>query len=109
MTEILIQELGTLGIKVITDKENHFDTITLDSKASGFSSSDYVLAEFHKYGINLRKVDDNVIGISLSELTTMVDLDEIIEVFADLLDKRTSVTYLTDTFYIDQKYKGLTS
>ncbi len=56
--EILSDELEVLDIKVVTAKKSHFDTITIDTKDSGFSSSDFLLAEFHKYGINLRKVDD---------------------------------------------------
>jgi len=82
MAEILIQELNTLGVKVITQKNYHFDTVTIHIKESGFSSADYILAEFHKFGINLRKIDDDHVSISFNETTNMVDLSEIIEIFA---------------------------
>ncbi len=82
--DILITELKNLDIKIVTDSTNHFDTLILDAKASGFSSSDFVVSEFHKYGMNLRVVDDTHVGISINETTNLVDLDEIIEVFADL-------------------------
>jgi glycine cleavage system pyridoxal-binding protein P len=34
--------------------------------------------------MNLRVVDENHVGISINETTNLVDLDEIIEVFAEL-------------------------
>lgn len=107
MTEVLISELDNLGIKIVTHKSNHFDSVTIDTRESGFSSTDFVLAEFHKFGINLRKIDEYHVGISLNELTTMVDLDELIEIFADLTGKRTTSNYLPDTYYEDKNYKGL--
>lgn len=93
--DILITELKNLDIKIVTDSTNHFDTLILDAKASGFSSADFVVAEFHKYGMNLRAVDDTHVGISINETTNLVDLDEIIEVFADLKQKPTSSSFLT--------------
>lgn len=79
--QILMQEMEDLGIKWVTDSTNYFDTIAIDVKASGFSSSDWVLSEFHKQGINLRKIDDQIISISVDELTTLFDLDQLIEIF----------------------------
>jgi glycine dehydrogenase len=90
MIEILIEEMTALEISIITHKTNHFDTICLSCKDSGFSSSDFVLSEFHKFGINLRKIDEDLVGISLNETTTIVDLDEIIEIFADITGKRST-------------------
>jgi hypothetical protein len=81
--------------------------VTIDARDSGFSSADFVLAEFHKFGVNLRKVDEYHVGIALSELTTMVDLDEIIEIFADLTGKRSTSNYLPEAFYEDKNYKGI--
>jgi glycine dehydrogenase len=80
----LTEELQHLGIKVTSDHVKHFDTITLDAKASGFTSSDFIVSEFHKYGMNLRRIDDTHVGISFNETTNLVDLDEIIEIFSDL-------------------------
>lgn len=59
MADILIRELSTLGVDIVNKKDYHFDTITLNARKSGFPSPDYVLAEFHKNGINLRKVNDD--------------------------------------------------
>lgn len=57
MSQLLMKELKPFGIKFATDKNNYFDTVAIKVSESGFSSADYVLAQFHKHGINLRKVD----------------------------------------------------
>lgn len=62
-------ELVKLGVKVITDKDAFFDTIAIDCKASGFSSADWLLAEFSKFDCNLRKIDNNTVGITFNETT----------------------------------------
>ena len=41
--EILIDEVEKLGFKVVTDKNNHFDTVTIDVKASKLGSSDVLV------------------------------------------------------------------
>ena len=71
----------------MTHKDNRFDTVAIDVKASGFSSADYLLAEFHKYGINIRKIDDKYVSISFDEMSTLYDLDELIEIFCGLKKK----------------------
>lgn len=59
--QILHDELEGFGYHVVTLKDNHFDTITIDVIKSGFPSSDFVVSEFHKNAINLRKVDNNLV------------------------------------------------
>jgi len=103
----LITELKNLDLKIVTDSASHFDTLVIDAKASGFSSADFVVSEFHKYGMNLRAVDDSYVGISINETTNLVDLDEIIEVFADLKQKPTSANFLTEKFYENKKITEL--
>ena len=80
--ELLVKQLQDMDIKIVTDTDNFFDTIAIDSSASDLSSSDNVLAEFHKFGINLRKIDENLVGISMNEYTTIKDLAELLEIFA---------------------------
>ena len=79
-------KLSEMGIEIITDKDRYFDTIAIDVQASDLSSADAVLAEFHKFGINLNKVDDNIVSISLSEYTSIKDLVELLEIFAILME-----------------------
>lgn len=55
--QILYEELTAAGFKIVTHKVNRFDTIAIDCAASGFSSSDQLLYNFYKHGINLRKID----------------------------------------------------
>lgn len=73
-----------MNIKIITDKDNFFDTLAIDTVASDLSSSDAVLAEFHKYGINLNKKSESIVSISMNEYSTIQDLAEIVEIFAIL-------------------------
>jgi len=106
--EVLRDELVKLGVKTITDKNNYFDTVVLDCKASGFSSSDFVLSEFHKNDINLRKVNENLVGITINETTTIDDLADIIEIFA--LIKEVSIekgSYLSPSRFEDLVFKGI--
>jgi hypothetical protein len=92
---------------VVTDKVNHFDTITIDAKASGFTSADYVVSEFHKYGMNLRRIDDRLVSISFNEVTSLVDLDEMIEIFSDLKQKQPSTGFLTEAYYQNRQFSQL--
>jgi len=107
----LISELSKLGYNIVTDKARHFDSVTIDVKASGLESADIVVAEFHKYGINLRRVDDTHVGVSFNETNTLIDLDELIEVFADLKFKPMTPCsgFLTDKFYENREYNKLPS
>jgi hypothetical protein len=43
-----MEELDKHGVVFITDRKAYFDTIAIDVKASGFTSADFLLAEFHK-------------------------------------------------------------
>ena len=79
-----MEELGEHGFVFATDENNYFDTIAIDVKASGMSSSDNILAEFHKNGINVRKIDDNHVSVSFDEMKTIYDLNELIQIFASI-------------------------
>jgi glycine dehydrogenase len=83
-TEVLRDEFNQLGIKCINEPAHFFDTLTFDCLQSGFSSADFVISEFHKYDINLRKISDNLVSVSLNETTTIDDLASLIEIFAHL-------------------------
>jgi glycine dehydrogenase len=104
MSQLLMVELEKFGIKFATDKKDHFDTVAINVMESGFSSADFILAQFHKHGINLRKINSNHVGISFDELTTIYDLDNIIDIFASLKkgSRKTDFTALDD--YEGRKY-----
>ena len=84
MAQIFMEELEKVGIVFTTDRNNYFDTVAIDVKASGFTSADYLLAEFHKQGINIRKIDQHHVSLSFDELTSLYDLDQVIEIFCAL-------------------------
>lgn len=81
MSQIFQEELTPLGIVFANDSTHYFDTVSIKIKESGFSSADYLLSEFHKHGINIRKVDDDHVSVSFDEITTLYDLDQLIEIF----------------------------
>lgn len=70
-----MEELALIGLVFETDQNNYFDTVSIKIQESGFSSGDYLLSEFHKHGINIRKVDDNHVSVSFDEMSTLFDLD----------------------------------
>lgn len=110
-TEILKDELLALGYEILTHDINYFDTLTIDSVKSGFSSSDFVLGEFHKHNINLRRNNDTEVSISMNETTTMQELSDLIEIFAYLKiqDGDQVGKYLPLNRYEDIQYKGIPS
>jgi glycine dehydrogenase len=106
--EVLYNVLEELGVKVITDRCNFFDTLAIDCTASGFSSADWLLAEFHKFDYNLRKIDNNRVGISFNESTTIHNITAIIEIFAKLREVCDhSETYLPEDYFFKIKYQGI--
>lgn len=99
-----------MDIKIVTDTDNFFDTITIDTFASDLSSSDNVLAEFHKFGINLRKVDENLVGISMNETMTIKDLAELLEIFAilkEIAPEENDEPYLPADFCNADSFRGM--
>ena len=53
-------------------------------------------------------MNEDIIGVSFNETTSLIDLDELIEIFADLKGKRcTDTNYLKDNYYEGKKYKEL--
>jgi len=84
MSQIFMEELEKIGVDFATDRENYFDTVCINVKESGFTSPDYLQAQFHKYGINIRRVDSNRVSLSFDEITGLYDLDEVIDIFYSL-------------------------
>lgn len=74
-------------------------------KASGFTSADWVQAQFHKYGINIRKVDENHVALSFDEVTSLYDLDEVIEIFCNLKTSKSNKSFVQFEDYEEKIYK----
>src|SRR5438067_2521917 len=74
LTNQLAASLREAGIKIAHD--NFFDTIRIE-----LADSDVVIARAAKSGINLRRLDEHAIGISLDETTNENDVSAICELF----------------------------
>lgn len=89
----------------MTHERDYFDTVAIDAKASGLSSSDFMLAHYHKYDINIRKINDRIVSFSFDEISNLYDLDQLIEIFASMKKMRTSqVEYMPFENYEDRVY-----
>jgi glycine dehydrogenase len=75
MAQVFMEEIEKLGGKIVTHRKDYFDTVAVNVKASGLSSSDFVLASYHKYFINIRKIDDEIVSFSFDEISNLYDLD----------------------------------
>ncbi len=72
--------------------ENFFDTLHVDL---GAKSADELLSRAGKAGINLRKLDDRAVGISLDETTTEEDAEILMSIFES--GRKTGVSSVTST------------
>ncbi len=70
--------LSTSGVKVIS--QNFFDTVVIEVKGS-----DAVLSKALAAGFNLRKIDNNRVGISLDESVTLETLKKLVELLGGKL------------------------
>jgi glycine dehydrogenase len=77
MAGILNEGLRRLGFNVGPDP--FFDTLKVNA---GMLGAERVIDAAQKRGINLRRLDENVVGISLNETTTVDDLTDLLSVFA---------------------------
>ncbi|PYI94591.1 MAG: glycine dehydrogenase (aminomethyl-transferring) [Verrucomicrobia bacterium] len=87
LTSQLADSLRTAGIKIVHD--DFFDTLRVES-----ADRDPIVTRAAKAGINLRRLDEHSVGISLDETTTEKDLTAICEIFgAEIEAKSTEETF----------------
>jgi glycine dehydrogenase len=77
LTNQLADSLRSAGMKIAHDY--FFDTLRIE-----FADPDAVVARAAKSGINLRRLDEHAIGISLDETTTEEDVARLCEVFRNI-------------------------
>ncbi|HET8709925.1 MAG TPA: aminomethyl-transferring glycine dehydrogenase, partial [Spongiibacteraceae bacterium] len=77
LTQILASGLQKCGVNIET--KNYFDTITLNVG----SEQTNIIARAKAAQINLRKVENNRIGISLDETTTPTDIEQLWQIITD--------------------------
>jgi glycine dehydrogenase len=77
----LAQRLADSGLKIV--HQNFFDTLHVDL---GKKMADELLSRAAKAGINLRKLGNHAVSISLDETTTEDDLKNLCEIFGSKID-----------------------
>jgi glycine dehydrogenase len=82
MAQVLHHSLKAFNCKLITKEDEIFDTVAIDLKGSR-KSADELLKLFEKHEMNLRKIDNSTVSVSISEATTMADLHDLLSVFAE--------------------------
>lgn len=93
----LTEHLSQLGYNVLS--KNYFDTIIVKADSSVIRP----LAENSQ--INFNYIDNQTIGISLNEATTLNDLNAIIKIFAIAKNlSHTEITKLTPRFALDNNH-----
>eukprot|EP00878_Enallax_costatus_P002717 GHUV01002906.1.p1 GENE.GHUV01002906.1~~GHUV01002906.1.p1 ORF type:complete len:1040 (+),score=283.63 GHUV01002906.1:423-3122(+) len=73
LTAVLAEGAKKLGLSTTAD--NFFDTLTIN-----VSDADKVVADGVAAGVNLRKVGDKAVGISIDETTKLEDIDLLLKV-----------------------------
>ncbi len=76
LTGLLATGLGRLGLKVVNP--TFFDTLTVEV---AHSITVHRTAESRQ--INLRKVDSTHVGVSLDEVTTVLEVEQLLQIFQD--------------------------
>lgn len=79
LTSILANSLMELGLQ--QRNAQFFDTIVIDAPAKTVRSIALQKA------INLLYIDDNSVGVSINEATTILDIQELVDVFAEAISK----------------------
>jgi glycine dehydrogenase len=85
-TKALAEKLNQIGFFVKND--NYFDTITVHTSSI---SADDVMNAGWAAEMNFRKVDDQHVSVTLDETVEMDDLNELLNVFAQLLEKTVNI------------------
>lgn len=91
LTKILDRSIKNLGIKQLN--KYFFDTLYIKSDKK---QTDRIKELALGKGINLRYFDNNNIGISLSEITTLQDVEEIVSIFSSASNKKLTANEFND-------------
>ncbi|EPQ26369.1 uncharacterized protein PFL1_06017 [Pseudozyma flocculosa PF-1] len=81
LTRLLKHELTELGARVINRDGAFFDTLTVDLAKAGVGAV-RVHQEAKQAGINLRRISDTRVGITLDETVSVEELTDVVNVFA---------------------------
>jgi glycine dehydrogenase len=87
LTQVLAYQLTTLGYTLRTKDVEYFDTLALNLDKS---EVERLLKHFRDHSINLGKIDEQSVRVSLSENTTLDDVRELVSIFAEFKGKKVS-------------------
>lgn len=82
----LQSELEKIGYEFVNKNNEIFDTITFNLEKSEFAC-DKIINFFISNGINLRKINENMVSLTLNETTTLADIEELMNLFYKLKNK----------------------
>lgn len=97
LTQTVANELKTLGFELVNN--TFFDTLTVSVK-----DQEAIRAKAERQQINLRYINDNLIGISLDETTLAEDLFTLINCF---VDDEAPVSFALDTNWSSASIPGV--
>jgi glycine dehydrogenase len=81
LTRLLKHQLTNLGLRVINRDGAFFDTLTIDLSKAGIGAV-RVHQEAKKAGLNLRRISDTRVGVTLDETVRIEELTDLLNVFA---------------------------
>ncbi|EST09048.1 Glycine cleavage system P-protein, N-terminal [Kalmanozyma brasiliensis GHG001] len=81
LTRLLKHELTELGVRVVNRDGAFFDTLTIDLSKAGVGAV-RIHEEAKKAEINLRRISDTRVGITLDETVSIEQLTDVLNVFA---------------------------
>jgi glycine dehydrogenase len=84
MAAVTAQEVAKYGYAQLN--KNFFDTILIETPAG--IAADKIISLAIKKEMNFRKVEDNLVGLSFDETTSLNDVNEILDVFAEAAGKK---------------------
>ncbi len=81
LTNVLKHSLESMGYKITNPDGYFFDTLTIDVTAAGLTADKVHQVSVDK-GINFRRLEGDKVGVTLDESVGLLDLTDIINVFA---------------------------
>ena len=82
----LHKKLTSFGYSLKHGENEIFDTVSIDLIGSNLKLES-VISEFEKNQINIREINENLVSLTINETITLVDLEEIVNIFAKLKNK----------------------
>ena len=96
MTNILSQALINSNFQII--QEMFFDTLTIMTK----DKTDKIISDAEKLKINLRKINNEMVGVALDETTNLSDLNKLVKIFTGIDQHYTEIDLLSGAISIDK-------